>query len=80
MLRDLQSDLRSQVLEIKAVDWSFVHQIAEELSERYTVANGHRLADILHVATALHLDVSQFLTFDLNQRTLAESEGLKVGG
>lgn len=80
MLRDLQSDLRSQVLEIKAVDWSFVHQIAEELSERYTVANGHRLADILHVATALHLDVSQFLTFDLNQRTLAESVGLKVGG
>jgi predicted nucleic acid-binding protein len=80
MLSDLKSDLRNQVFEIKAVDWAAVHQIAEELSERYTASNGHRLADILHVATALHLNVSQFLAFDQNQRTLAESEGLKVDG
>lgn len=42
------------------------------------IAAGHRLADILHVATALHLGVGEFLTFDANQRRLAVSEGLVV--
>jgi predicted nucleic acid-binding protein len=78
MLRDLQSDLRTKVLEVMPVDWSAVHQTAEELSERYTEARGHRLADILHVATALHLGADEFLTFDANQKTLAEAEGLVV--
>ncbi len=78
MLNDLQSDLRSRVLEVVPVDWSDVHQIAEHLSARYTEANGHRLADILHVATALHLGASEFLTFDANQKRLAETEGLAV--
>lgn len=78
MLRDLQSDLRTKVLEVVPVDWSAVHQTAEELSERYTEAKGHRLADILHVATALHLGADEFLTFDANQKTLAEAEGMLV--
>jgi predicted nucleic acid-binding protein len=78
MLRDLQSDLRTKVLEILPVDWAAVHQTAEELSERYTESNGHRLADILHVATALHLGADGFLTFDANQKKLAQAEGLVV--
>lgn len=78
MLRDLQSDLRTKVLEVVPVDWSAVHHTAEELSERYTEAKGHRLADILHVATALHLGADEFLTFDANQKTLAEAEGMLV--
>ena len=78
MLKDLQSDLRSRVLEVMPVDWSDVHQIAEHLSARHTEENGHRLADILHVATALHLGSSEFLTFDAYQRRLAEAEGMDV--
>ncbi|MBK8094522.1 MAG: type II toxin-antitoxin system VapC family toxin [Verrucomicrobiaceae bacterium] len=78
MLRDLQSDLRTKVLEVMPVDWSAVHYTAEELSERYTETKGHRLADILHVATALHLGADEFLTFDANQKALAEAEGLVV--
>jgi predicted nucleic acid-binding protein len=78
MLRDLQSDLRTNVLEVLPVDWSAVHHTAEELSERYTETKGHRLADILHVATALHLGADEFLTFDANQKALAEAEGLVV--
>ena len=78
MLRDLQSDLRTKVLEVVPVDWSAVHHTAEELSERYTETKGHRLADILHVATALHLGADEFLTFDANQKTLAEAEGMLV--
>ena len=34
--------------------------------------------DILHVATALELGVKEFLTFDGNQKKLAEAEGLVV--
>ncbi len=78
MLRDLQSDLRGGVLEVVPVDWSEVHQIAERLSDRYTEAEGHRLMDILHVATAVHLGAAEFLTFDENQKRLAEAEGMVV--
>lgn len=78
MLRDLQSDLAAGVLQVTPVDWPDVHRIAEELSSKYTAQAGHRLADILHVATALHLASPAFLTFDANQKALAEAEGMGV--
>jgi len=78
MLRDLQSDLAAKIVEVVPVDWADVHQIAERLSATYTERRGHRLLDILHVATALHLGASEFLTFDANQKLLAEAEGLAV--
>jgi predicted nucleic acid-binding protein len=78
MLNDLQIDLNAGLLAPLPVDWSAVHQRAEALSAAHTIAAGHRLADILHVATALHLGVTEFLTFDANQKTLAEAEGLVV--
>lgn len=78
MLRFLQTDLASLVLQTVSVDWSDVHQRAETLSARYTESAGHRLADIMHVATALHLGAEQFLTFDANQKRLAVAQGLKV--
>ncbi len=78
MLNDLQIDLNAGLLTTIPVDWSAVHQRAEALSSAHTLASGHRLADILHVATALHLGVTEFLTFDTNQKKLAEAEGLVV--
>lgn len=78
MLKDLHSDLKTKVLEVVPVDWSAVHHLAEELSARHTEHNGHRLADILHIATALHLGAAEFLTFDANQELLAKAEGMKV--
>ncbi|HZL13501.1 MAG TPA: type II toxin-antitoxin system VapC family toxin [Verrucomicrobiae bacterium] len=77
-LVDLQSDLESGVTKIIPVDWSDVHHIGERLSARYTAARGFRAFDLLHVATALHLNARNFLTFDANQRKAAASEGLKV--
>jgi predicted nucleic acid-binding protein len=32
----------------------------------------------MHLATAKHLGLKHFLTFDLNQKKLAEAEGLAV--
>ncbi len=78
MLRDLQSDLSSGVLEVLPADWAGVFSLAEMLSAKHTENGGHRFADILHVATALQLGASTFLTFDPNQRDLAEVEGLAV--
>jgi predicted nucleic acid-binding protein len=78
MLDDLNADLRNRILEVVPVDWSAVHALAEELSARHTQRSGHRLADIIHVATALHLEKTRFLTFDANQRRLATAEGLQV--
>lgn len=78
MLHDLQTDLNCGLLVSTSVDWSAVHQRAEALSHAHTVRAGHRFADILHVATALHLGAIEFLTFDANQKILAEAEGLTV--
>ena len=78
MLRDLQSDLATGILQVTAVDWADVHRIAEELSGKHTAIGGHRLNDILHVATALHIGAAEFLTFDTNQKKLAEAEGMAV--
>jgi predicted nucleic acid-binding protein len=40
------------------------------------LAHYRRLKDPLHVATALHVGASEFLSFDVNQRKLAAVEGL----
>jgi predicted nucleic acid-binding protein len=78
MLVDLKSDLISGAVVIVPGPWPQVHIAAERLSELYTDANGHRSMDILHVATAIELGAKQFLTFDGNQKKLAEAEGLSV--
>lgn len=78
MLQHLQSDITAGVLEVVPVDWADVHRLSEVLSAKRTEAHGHRLVDILHVATALHLGRKEFLTFDPNQRQLAVAEGLVV--
>ncbi|MCC5805076.1 MAG: type II toxin-antitoxin system VapC family toxin [Opitutales bacterium] len=78
MLRDLQSDLATGVLDVVPVDWAGVFALAEMLSAKHTETGGHRFADILHVATALHLGAAEFLTFDDNQQALAGAEGMAV--
>jgi len=59
-------------------DWLRIADLATELSERHTIARGCRAFDLFHVATALHLGHTEFLTFDGTQRGLAEAEGLVV--
>jgi predicted nucleic acid-binding protein len=51
---------------------------AQRLSATRTLRGGHRGFDILHVASALVLGADRFLTFDANQKKLAEAEGLLV--
>ena len=77
-LADLQSDLDSGAVVIAAADWAEVHYTAERLSSAHTKAEGHRALDTLRVATALHLEAKEFLTFDERQRKLALAERLAV--
>ena len=49
---------------------------AKRLSAMRTLTGGHRGFDILHVASALTMKATHFLTFDLNQKKLAQSEGI----
>jgi len=51
---------------------------ATRLSSTHTLTGGHRGFDVLHVAAALVLGAKKFLTFDGNQKKLAEAEGLVV--
>ena len=51
---------------------------AKRLSSLRTLTGGHRGFDTLHVASALKMNATRFLTFDANQRQLAEAEGLIV--
>lgn len=51
---------------------------ARRISVTRTLTGGHRGFDILHVASALKLSATEFLTFDLNQKQLAQAEGLQV--
>ena len=51
---------------------------AERLSALHSEKIGTRSLDILHVSAALVLGVSEFLTFDQRQGSLAHAAGLKV--
>ncbi|MBI2515874.1 MAG: PIN domain-containing protein [Opitutae bacterium] len=75
-LAKLQANLDSGALAVAPAEWSDVLALAEQISSRHTPTGGHRYLDILHVATALHLGASEFLSFDANQRKLAAAAGL----
>ncbi|MCP5533784.1 MAG: type II toxin-antitoxin system VapC family toxin [Akkermansiaceae bacterium] len=51
---------------------------ASRLSAAHTVTGGHRGFDILHVAAVRIMGATRFLTFDANQKRLAQNEGLTV--
>jgi hypothetical protein len=63
---------------IENVPWPRTQNIFEQLSQRYTRTSGCRLFDLLLIAATLAMEEKVFLTFDLLQRQIAESEGLTV--
>ena len=77
-LRQFDADLASGVALLVPSHFVDVLRRAEELSQRHTMTAGHRSFEVLHVATALALQAEQFLTFDGNQRKLAQAEGMKA--
>lgn len=77
-LAKLQANISTGAIVVVPVDWADVASIAERLSAHYTWTEGYRGFDVVHVATALHLGATEFLTFDAKQKQLAEADGLLV--
>ncbi len=69
-------DLEQGVWHQAALNWDATVASAERLITTHTVRHGARSMDLLHVATALELGATEFLSFDLKQRRIAEAEGL----
>jgi predicted nucleic acid-binding protein len=67
-----------EFLHLTPCDFPVIIEEARRLSDRYTLAGGHRSFDILHVATARIVKATTFLSFDANQRKLAGAVGLTV--
>lgn len=59
-----------------AFPYASVLPVARQLTARHTAACGCRAFDVFHVAAAVHLGASRFLSFDARQRTLARAAGL----
>ena len=78
-LETYRADLRCGALIVEPVSLSSVFQAAEEISAKDTEKGGYRAYDILQVAAAKLLGVTDFWSFDGKQRALAQAEGLKVG-
>ncbi len=58
--------------------WRAALDRAFELSKKHSPTIGARSLDVLHVACALELKLSHFLTFDERQAKLAKATGLKL--
>ena len=76
-LDDFSSDFASGRLRQADILWRAALSRAAELSQLHTPKLGTRSLDVLHVACALELKLSHFLTFDIRQQRLAEVAGLK---
>ena len=74
----VRKDLADGILQLKPLAAS-VFDRAKQMARRRTAQLGTRTLDVLHVASALELQVEEFYTFDRNQEKLAKAEGLVVG-
>ena len=70
-------DIRAGVFELKSFSNEIFRQAAQ-ISARRTAKFGTRTLDLLHVASAVSLQVDKFFTFDGKQAELARADGLVV--
>jgi predicted nucleic acid-binding protein len=77
-LLDLDADLREGRLALTDALWRRTLDLAAELSAKHTAKLGTRTLDVLHVATALILGASAFVSYDRKQSALAKLAGLKT--
>jgi predicted nucleic acid-binding protein len=73
-----EADRSAGRIQVRVCNLAGIVDEAKRLSATHTLLQGHRGFDILHVAAALQLQAAEFLTFDVNQRRLANAEELVV--
>jgi predicted nucleic acid-binding protein len=74
----LDEDIREGRFERPIYNAWAVYRRAEILSRLHASTTGARMLDILHIAAALEIEASRFVSFDQRQRAVAKSAGLKV--
>jgi predicted nucleic acid-binding protein len=72
-----RKDIADGVFQMKPLP-AAVFERAMRMARLRTPRLGARMLDVLHVASAVILGVSDFFTFDKNQAKLARAEGLTV--
>ena len=77
-LEQFANDLASGILTPTPLVWADVWRETERLSARHAETIGARTLDLLHIAAARTLGVTELLTFDVRQRAVARAEGLRV--
>jgi predicted nucleic acid-binding protein len=75
---DVESDIRDGRLLLVDTLWRKTLDLAADLSMRHTARLGTRTLDVLHVASAVTLELERFVTYDKRQATLAKTVGLRV--
>lgn len=78
MLAQFDANIAEGAFVHGAISWPEVHALAEQYSRAHTIRRGHRMLDVLHVATAAHLRADLFCTVDRLQAELARDVGLTV--
>jgi len=58
--------------------WRAALERAGELSRKHTPKLGCRSLDVLHIASAVELNLRYFVTFDVRQQKLAKTVGLRL--
>jgi predicted nucleic acid-binding protein len=77
-IAQMLADLAAGIYLRREPDPSQLALEAERLSAGWSAKLGTRSLDVLHVACALELGASEFLTFDKRQAALAKAAGMSV--
>jgi predicted nucleic acid-binding protein len=77
-LADFDEDLSAGQLMLVDALWRRTLDLASDLSRRHSAKLGTRTLDVLHVATALILRGTHFVSYDHRQAALAKTVGLKA--
>lgn len=78
LLREYHQDLEEGRIVEYPCNLAALFKQAHRLSQDHTSREGHRGFDILHVAAALEIGASAFLTFDRMQSKLAKAVKLEI--
>ncbi len=76
--QDFNADIAAGRFLIVALNYTTVLACVLSLSETHTATLGTRTLDLIHIATALEIQATDFLSFDQRQRQAASAEGLNV--